>query len=99
VTRDRKPDLRDLVLDLMDDIVELQKNIHLNDPVVIVGQFADLPVHMLDQLGIGVKMHTLDVDGHGWTFRFREINGTPSAYRTVTGSDKFNLRRKDPFRK
>jgi hypothetical protein len=27
---------------------------------------------MLDQLGIGVKMHTLDVDGHDWTFRFRE---------------------------
>jgi hypothetical protein len=58
----------------MHNIVKFQKNIHLDDSVVVVGQLADLPVHMLDQFGIGVEMHTLDVDGHVWTFRFREKN-------------------------
>jgi hypothetical protein len=53
---------------------------------------------MLDQFGIGVKMHTLDVDGHDWTFRFREK--IESCLRPCIGrSILFNLRQKDAIPK
>jgi hypothetical protein len=53
-------------------VVELEIDVDLADPVVEVGEPADLPVHMLDQSCVGVEMHRLDVDVHDWILRMSE---------------------------
>jgi hypothetical protein len=68
VPGDLHTDLCNFIFDLVHYVVQLQKNIHVHDPVVVILQLADLLVNMFKEFDICFEMHTVNVDGHGLIF-------------------------------
>ena len=76
-------DFSNLVFNIVHHIVELEIDVDLADPVVVVGKLPDLPVHVLDEACVGVEMHRLDVDVHVWILIESDENavGRPNPMR------------------
>jgi len=83
------PDLRYLVLDVVHDVVEFQKHRHLTDPVVLLTQFLQLPVDVLNEFFVRLKMHGLNGTIHDKNFLGMDSMGQRTYnIRKITPSSK-----------
>ncbi len=60
----RYPNLRNLVFYIMNHVVKLQEHIHLNDPVVMIAEFQNFLVYMIQQLAVSFKIYCMNVYCH-----------------------------------
>jgi hypothetical protein len=48
----------------MNHVVKLQEHIHLNDPVVMIAEFQNFLVYMIQQLAVSFKIYCMNVYCH-----------------------------------
>jgi len=58
------PNLRHLILDCMDDVIQFQENSDLNDVIVLLIEFLQLFLDVVDEFAVGTEMHGLNGNGH-----------------------------------
>ncbi len=58
------PDLRNLVLDRMHHIVELQEHIYFDDPIMEGVQLCHFPGYIIHQFTVCIEVHSLDINVH-----------------------------------
>ena len=63
-TRYMHPNLRHLILDRMDDVIQFQENRDLNDVIVLLIEFLQLFLYVVDEFAVGTEMHGLNGNGH-----------------------------------
>ena len=60
----RYPNLRNLVFYIVNHVVKFQEHIHLNDPVVMIAQFRNFLVDMIQQLAVSFEIYGMNVYCH-----------------------------------
>jgi hypothetical protein len=57
-------DLRDLVPDLVGEVIQFQENLYMGDAVMKICEFVQSFVHVMNQCGICVKVHGMNLCVH-----------------------------------